>query len=70
MRKFVNYSEAMQSLRLSIHVNQLQRRIQTYPQHFVEIAGEAYISEEYFNALQMYQTAQVRLNALKTGGRQ
>lgn len=62
---YIDYYAFVAAINVSRHINALSRRRLRYPQHFVELQGMPFISEQYARAIINYKAALQKVEALK-----
>jgi hypothetical protein len=67
-KHWICYTDAVRILKISSHANQLKKRMEKYPSHFIDANGIVFMSAELFNSLSRYKAALQVLTTLQTQG--
>ena len=65
---YVSYTQFMWYLGQSTHANQLVKKQERYPAHFIEIDGKPYVTKRYAKYILQHQALQANAQRLKDGG--
>ncbi len=65
-KRCYDYQSLMQHLKLSLHINGLQRRMSKYHSHFLQLNGRYYLSEDYAQLLADFRKLYSTREAIQT----